>query len=132
MKLTWLILIFYCFSPSLQAQPKQGQKRIDSLLSVLPNANADTNEVNILNELATEYNIVDPEKGIQYANEALTLSKKLNWQFGEMQANQALSVNYINKNDYPKALEVTLTALKIAEQTKDIYNGAKANISLGV
>ena len=114
------------------AQPKQGQERIDSLVSLLPNSKEDTIKAIWLSEIGTEYNIIDPNKGLQYGNEALALSQQLNWKRGEMMSHLSIGLNYNQKNDYPKALEHMLKSVSIAEQLGDVYNAASTNVSLGV
>ncbi|HZG01250.1 MAG TPA: tetratricopeptide repeat protein, partial [Chitinophagales bacterium] len=127
-------LIFYlcCLSQFALAQPKQGQERIDSLLSLLPNGKEDTIKAIWLSEISTEYNIIDPNKGLQFGTEALELSQRLNWTRGEMMSHLSIGLNYNQKNDYPKALEHMLKSVRIAEQRGDVYNAASTNVSLGV
>ncbi|MFD2935437.1 hypothetical protein [Spirosoma flavum] len=55
------------------AQRKKGQARLDSLLAELPCAKADTNRVKLLCAISYQHH----NKGINYANQALTLARRL-------------------------------------------------------
>lgn len=61
---------------------KEGQARIDSLLTQLPKAKADTNKVRLFNSLASTFQLIDPGRGISYAEQGIMLSNKLNWKKG--------------------------------------------------
>ena len=101
-------------------------------MSLLPNGKEDTIKAIWLSEISTEYNIIDPNKGLQFGTEALELSQRLNWTRGEMMSHLSIGLNYNQKNDYPKALEHMLKSVRIAEQRGDVYNAASTNVSLGV
>ena len=88
--LTFILLIVVIF---IQAQ-KKGQARIDSLLNVLSTSKEDTNKVNILNDLSFSCYSKNPDKGIDYGNQALTLAEKLKWSKGIGKAFNSIGVNY--------------------------------------
>ena len=95
-----------------QAQ-KQGQEKIDSLLTVLSNCNAmqvksgnkitiaDTNKVNLLTNLSFNYYSVNPDEGIKYGMQALVLAEKLNWKKAIANAENTIGINYAyGKSDF--------------------------------
>src|SRR4030095_11493187 len=101
-----ILLLLYCIDYSLiaMAQEKQGQARIDSLLKQLPNAREDTNKIKLLNDLSATYGYINSDEGIKAGEQALALSKKLNWEKGTAAAMNAIGLNYEGKSDYPGAL----------------------------
>ena len=65
----------------------QENKLIDSLTTVLQNAQNDTNKVILLNDLAWELKFDNPQAARTYLDAALSLSQELNYQKGEGNAN---------------------------------------------
>ncbi|MFT3909637.1 MAG: adenylate/guanylate cyclase domain-containing protein [Ferruginibacter sp.] len=119
-----LTTLLSCMQNFTWAQ-KQGQERIDSLTTVLHEKLsknpqwADTNKVMLLTDLAYEYYMGDPEKGLEIADEALKLSEKLNWKKGIAYSCNRLGLCNWAKADYPRALELQFRALSIFEETND-------------
>jgi len=112
-------------------QPLQGQAKIDSLLKELPNAKNDTNHVNLLYYLCFEFGEINPNKGIEYGELGLKLSKKIKWDKGEANIYNSLGVNYISKSNYPKALEYYNKSLKMFEDIRDKNGIAKILGNIG-
>ncbi len=105
---------------------------IDSLLRCLQNGKADTNTINTLNALSFHYFLNgDGSKGLQYAENALSLSKKINFKKGEAQA----YLNSGNANaffeDLSPAIENYLSALALKKELKDTKGIAEAQNYLG-
>ena len=109
----------------------RGQALIDSLLKELPNQKEDTAKVAVLNILSSTYAIVDPEQGIKYGNTGKDLAEKLDWKKGIGHAYYSLGMNYLNKSDYPKALDYNFKSVKIAEETGDSINLALSLTNIG-
>ncbi len=123
MLVRFLLICLLCsitVAPSF-AQSKTGQARLDSLLTELPRAKPDTNHVNLLNRISNIYSRINPNEGINYANQSLVLARRLTWKKGMAYAYVILGINYASKSDYPKALAAQLSGLKIAEEIKDKY-----------
>lgn len=97
----------------------QGQARIDSLNAALYGTEEDTNKVNILVLLSFEYHKADPAKGIETAQQALSLSEKLSWKYGIASAYNRLGLCYWAKGDFPKSLASHFKALPIFEEIKN-------------
>ena len=99
MNIKVIFLVF--FFTSLQAQ----QSVIDSLL-VKFEATANTNEhVQLLNEISDQYKYSDPNKMLEYANQALVLAKENNLKIEEATAYVHIGTAYIILGTYNKALD---------------------------
>lgn len=91
----------------------QGQQLVDSLLKQLPAAGQDSFRVKLLNNISNAYKTINPDKGIQYAMQALDLSQSLNLRRGIGASYNVLGLNYHYKSDYAKALYYFNKALAI-------------------
>ena len=67
--------------------------RIDSLIATLQNSR-DSSKVNVLLELATEYEYVDHQKAVEFAQNALDESVKIKFSRGEIRSNYESSLHY--------------------------------------
>lgn len=73
----------------------------------------DTNKVNALNKLSTSYYAAgDFNRQLHFAQEALSLSKKLNWKKGIAFSEKNIGSAYEHLENYPLALESYVRALK--------------------
>ena len=78
---------------------------IDSLTTIATKSNNDTSKVDALINLAAKLMHSEPDKADQYATEALSVSKNINYKKGEANANAKLgNIAYV-KADFDKALE---------------------------
>lgn len=107
---------------------KQGNELIDSLKNELSHVSNDTSKILILNELS--YNIygIDPEIGLKYCNEALTLSDKISWKKGKGKSLFNIAIIHWVKSDYAKSIDYYLQSLKIFEELND-KKGVSSNLS---
>jgi tetratricopeptide (TPR) repeat protein len=76
----------------------------------------DTGKVNILTDIAYQYNKVSPYDGIEYAQKALQLSEELGWQKGIIRSNSCIGANYFSLSDFSKAYKYWLVSLQVAEE----------------
>ncbi len=113
-KVILIILILNASLPSI-AQ-KQGQELIDSLISILPKQNEDTNKVKILNELSFTFSSINPDMGLNYGKQALELAQAKGWKRGIANSYGRIGVNYSANADQPMALENHLKSLRINEE----------------
>lgn len=131
-----LTLLFFTFHFSFltlcEAQEKQSQTHIDSLLAQLPKAKEDSNKVNLLVDLSFTYVDTNPDEGINYGKASLTLAEKLNWKKGMADANMRIGNNCVIISDYPKALEYFLKALNIFEEVGNKTGIAKDLSNIGI
>jgi len=81
------------------------QEKIDSLQKALQVAKHDTDKINTLNNLSWLLQRSEPNKGIDYAEQALKIAKQINFKSGMAGAYHALGSIKANVGDYDKALE---------------------------
>src|SRR5210317_246818 len=113
-------------------RPLSGQAKIDSLTKVLKKAKIDTNQVMLLNKLAGLYIDINPEKAIEYSNNALKLAQKMDWLKGEVDSYNMIGVSYTYSTfDSKKGLDYSLKALKIAEELNNSLTISYSLRSLG-
>ncbi len=106
-----LFTIFYT-----QAQNKE---KIDALLKKVEASKMDTLRVTYLDQLwgITAYN--NPPSAIQYAKDAIDVSKKIDYRKGEARGYQRLGMTYSNNSDYKNSNKAYLKALEFYKQDKD-------------
>ena len=113
------ITLFLAFSAA--GALAQTNTYIDSLAHLLGEVKGDTQKVNRLLELSElYYRYGTPDKSIQYAGEALELSRQLNYEAGISGSLNLYGINSIDKGDYTKALEALNRSLEVCEAT-DLY-----------
>jgi len=88
------------------------QQRIDNLQRLLMQATKDTTRIDLLNRISANYVESRPDSTLRYANDALMLSKKTNYNKGEIDAMRNLGLALLMAGDYSKSLEFSLEALK--------------------
>jgi signal transduction histidine kinase len=131
MKKTIISLCVFLISAISIAQ-QTGEKKIDSLLTVLKTTKQDTVKVKTLSRLSSLYNYTDSKKNLYYAQKSLALATKINYEKGIALANNNLGIYYWLKSDYPKGLIHTYKALHLFEKLNDQDGVATTNNSLGV
>lgn len=97
------------------------QADVDSLERILQNKTG-VDRVNTLNLLASSLCSQDPERSLQYANEARSLAKALKYDKGLVEAIKYMGHVYLFQGDYPKTLTNYHEALEIAEEAGLIKN----------
>jgi signal transduction histidine kinase len=83
--------IFLLLSTACCSQ-KQGQALLDSMLEVLPGANADSNKVKLLGRIAQLYISSNPREGFRFAKAGLALAEELQWKRGIANFNNNLGL----------------------------------------
>lgn len=111
---------------------KSGQELTDSLIAEIPKLKADTNKVILLTDICFYLSSSDPDQGIKYGEDALKLSKDLNYGSGTAMAYRYLGICYNTKSLYPKSLDYYQKSLKKYESLKDKTGTAKVNLSIGL
>lgn len=95
---------------------KEGQAFIDSMFDKLATARHDTERIKYINNISSEYSLINAEEGIKYGNRALQLSIANNFRLGIAVAHQNLGMNYETQGDLAAALEHCIKALNIYEE----------------
>ncbi len=130
-----LSLFFYQEAVSQNVNIQQA----GSLRRKLANAKQDTSRAIILADLAEAYRAEKPDSTLYFADQALQLSRSINFPFGEMRAYLVLCYYFQNTGtDITQALETALKALAITEKYhfKDFEGGClirlgQVNLILG-
>jgi adenylate cyclase len=97
----------------------QGQALIDSLEAELKVAKDDTIKVYLLYRLSFKYYVINPDKGIEYGEKALEISKEIGWKNGVANSYNSLGNNYEAIGRYDDALQYYSKALMINEEIKN-------------
>lgn len=95
--------------------------KIDSLLITLKKCQSDTEKVNLMCKISSTYyftasDSLSQKKMFDYANEALEISKKINYSKGLANAYYHLANAYYKSNNHAAAFENYHTSLEIAEK----------------
>lgn len=94
-------------------------KATDSLLRLLATTNEDTSRAMLLNSISRTYIFSKPDTALLLAQQGLSLSRRINFRRGEHAGLRMVGNFFARTGNYPRALEIHLQALKIAEQAKD-------------
>jgi two-component system, NtrC family, sensor kinase len=95
------------------------QKVIDSLEKELDKTGEDTNRVLLLDALAINYYLFQPDTAIIVAQQAYDLSQKLHYPKGTALSLNRISAGYNTLGDYAKSLQLVDKALQISEKNND-------------
>jgi tetratricopeptide (TPR) repeat protein len=126
---TLLLILIFCVAIRAHAQ----EEPTDSLLNLLNHhAQDDTTRLNTLIALANEFAETDTEKGIAFANEAITLAKKLNLPSKTGKAYFTKALVYVNDDDNKNALNALSYAVVSFTEAKDSFNLARCYFGKGL
>jgi adenylate cyclase len=114
MKKILALIIFLC--PFQQYSFSQNQHRADSLLTILKTAKKDTAKAKILNKLSVAYQDQDPEKAMDYATQALSLSEQLGFKKGICDAYNSMGATNIKTRNFASSLEFLQKSLKVSKE----------------
>jgi len=112
---TFSVLFMYSFTAYTQ------NKTIDSLQKSLLTQKEDTVKVNTLNAISYEYRYADTDSSLHFANQALALATKLNYQLGLADAKVRLSMLYATVGKYNEGV-------RSGEEATAMYNKLIASI----
>ncbi|MDF2438748.1 MAG: hypothetical protein K0Q95_3124 [Bacteroidota bacterium] len=108
------------------------QNKTDSLEALLSKTVVDTLKINLQNDLSRAYLQKSPDKARSFANEALQLSRKINFKKGEASAINNIGVLEWQHGDYAKARDNFSKALKIFLASGDKSGAAKCYGNIGL
>ena len=110
-----ILVGFFCAPFILAGQSPS----MDSLSIRLQNANPDSSRVYFLCELSNKFLTYRPKQSKQYAEEALMLSRKINFKRGEMLALSRLGESEFRQSNYALSVEHLTQSLKLSETLHD-------------
>lgn len=111
------ILLFVFFA---NAQKKQGQALVDSLLVELPKVKEDTTKTIVFNQLSHGLLYINQELSLKYCEKAFYLSKKINYREGIAYSYLNKGIYYTMISDFNNAFHYFNSALKYTKNIKTI------------
>ena len=100
-----LCTVYFPFIGLAQQATDKVQSRVDSLTIILATLKDDTGKVDVLNKLSFELNYSDAATAEEYALQALSMGKRLNFSKGELQAYYNLGLVYKNIGKFDLSIE---------------------------
>lgn len=127
-------LIFFCIAVLFlpKAAFTQNTPKADKLIQKLRTAQSDSEKVHFLLQLSDETRSRDIKKALDYANEALSISKAVSFQKGIAGAYNNLANIYDSEGDLEKALNYYEEAAKMYERLNDSSGVVKPYHNLGM
>lgn len=122
---------FVCFLLSFFINGLLHAQKADSLLQLLPNTK-DTQRVQVLNALCSEYTYNNPDKGKQFVLEALQLAQQINYTLGKARALNRLGIIYDVSGNYDSAIDYYLQAGVAFSQANNIRGKGAALNNIGM
>src|SRR5215203_1442429 len=107
-------IVFFFISVSTVAQ----QAYIDSFKRKAGIINNDTLKLILLRNIARSYSEINPDSSFVYAEKALKVSRKLNLKLDEASALREMGYALLNRANYPRALQISLSSMAILENPK--------------
>ncbi|MCU0443969.1 MAG: tetratricopeptide repeat-containing sensor histidine kinase [Microscillaceae bacterium] len=133
MKIYHLYLFIFILLPFVTFAQFDSLQRFHSQIVHQPASfKRDTTLVNINNEIAWRYRLINADSTFKYAQQALQIAQKIQWKYGELIAYQRIGLAYRTKSDYPNTVAYFLKALKIAETLPDSLQMASCFNTLGL
>lgn len=103
----------------------------DSLISLLPTVK-DTAKVNVLNQVSSSYWYTNPQKTIEYADQAIDLAKNLDFKRALASAYNNKGVGYYQQNKYEQALQWYNEAIGVHKQLGNYKGEAYVLSNMGM
>jgi two-component system NtrC family sensor kinase len=110
-----LLILFFLFASPLAST---AQQYFDSLQKKIQDAKDDTSRILAMAKMAEYYGFIRADSNMYYARQALDLADKLNYLYGTCVVQRSIFWALNSQGNYPKALELAFSNLKIAEQLK--------------
>lgn len=104
----------------------------DSLEKKLKSMPEDTNKIIVLNKLSKKYRGLNADKALEYANMAMDLASKFNYQIGIAESYKNIAMSYWRMGTYDIAIENNLKALELFEEIKNKQGIATTNNNMGI
>lgn len=133
MKMNFYIgLLFSIFVLNVPAFAQRGKPSRDSLKVAIEKASTDTAKIRLINELAYESTSDAPDEAIKYANQAMEMSKKLNYEVGLMNSHNVRGLAEYYMTNYDQALKDFHISKDIAIRMGDKLKSAAAINNIGL
>jgi two-component system, NtrC family, sensor kinase len=91
---------------------------IDSLKKEISITQNDTVKLAILRNIARIYSEINPDSALNYAEKSLSISRRLNFKLEEANALREMGYALMNMGNYPRSLQIVLSAIAITEDPK--------------
>lgn len=126
---TTIILFLSCVA----VHPVQAQgPQLDSLVRAEKEyVKEDSNKVRLQNDIAFFQQYVDPTVGLQYAEKALALATKINYEAGVARAYYVMGVDYLRMDNVSKTIESLQKAASMFEALNRPIDVARAYNTIG-
>lgn len=124
----YIITLLFIIAPTIFGF---GQENTDSLIKVLGNTKIDTSRSVVLNKLSRSYRNTDYDKSLQYAEEALDISRKANFDRGMSDALINLGMVYYRQHEFDRSMIHLNKAYAIYEATNNQLGIATYFSSIG-
>jgi two-component system NtrC family sensor kinase len=109
-----LSLVLFASSPLRSA----AQPYFEGLQNKLQEAKDDTSRILAMAKLSEYYGFIRADSTMFYAGQALDLAEKRNYLYGKCVVQRSIFWAFNSLGNYPKALEMAFSNLKVAEQLK--------------
>lgn len=126
-----LVILVVGLSNGLYGQGYSSSKT-DSLLKKLHQVKDTELKIDLLTDLAFEYQYTTPKMGIEYGMRALHLAESIQSAKGKASANAMIGLNYASKGDYQSAIQYENEALNMYRQMHDKKGEAAMLTNIGV
>ncbi|MFO7446966.1 MAG: tetratricopeptide repeat-containing sensor histidine kinase [Ignavibacteriaceae bacterium] len=120
-----VLLLFFALHPIISAS--DGPDSLENLLKT----SQGKDKLEILNKLSVSYRVISPDKSIQFGEELLELSKKLNDPENQCRALRNIGIGYSYLSDYKRGLIYFEKSLVIAEENDLNIQAALSYNSIG-
>src|SRR5688572_5705844 len=94
------------------------QNFIDSLKKIISTTENDTLKLAVLRNMARIYSEINPDSAFNYAENSLSIARRLNLKLEEVSALREMGYALMNMGNYPRSLQAVLSALAIVEDPK--------------
>ncbi|MCB9315515.1 MAG: tetratricopeptide repeat protein [Lewinellaceae bacterium] len=108
-----LVFTFLLIHATASIAQQSSFQRIDSLKTLLSKTTEDTAKVKLLSNLAYQYSQIDMAESQQYANQALALASRINWEKGLGYVKEVVGRNHWQNGEFAQALKYHFEALAI-------------------
>ncbi len=126
------LYLFFFFIFIIQSGLNAQQNPVDSLLNEIEKTTVDTAKVNLLNELANMLRGRNNEQALDYAQQALTLGKEVDYKKGIADVYKTLGIIYFMFGEFDKAYDASYESRDTYEIIGDKKGVAACYVNIGI